>query len=119
MSTHIDLGKKGESVAQTYLLEKGYELLCVNYRFQHLEIDLIFQDKETLVFVEVKARNTTEYGQPYEAVTRQKQKLLIRAANHYIFANDIHLDARFDVVSIVFSSDGNYELEHIVDAFVP
>lgn len=119
MSTHIDFGKKGESVAQSYLLEKGYELLCANYRFQHLEIDLIFQDKETLVFVEVKARNTTEYGQPYEAVTRSKQKLLVRAANHYILANDVNLDARFDVISIVFNADGNYELEHIVDAFVP
>lgn len=117
MENHIDLGKKGEIIAQNYLLEKGLELRAANYRFQHLEIDLIFEQDQTLIVVEVKSRNTTEHGQPYEAVTRQKQKQLIKATNQYILQENLDLEVRFDIVSIVFNSDNTYQLEHIEDAF--
>lgn len=116
---HIDFGKKGEQIAKEFLIEKGYEFLSANYRFQHLEIDLIFQDKDTLVIVEVKTRNTSEYGAPYEAVTRRKQGQLIKAANYYVLQEDIHHDTRFDIISILFSPDNSYEIEHIIDAFTP
>jgi putative endonuclease len=119
VGNHIDLGKKGEAVAQAYLSEKGYELRVANYRFQHLEIDLIFEYAQSLIIVEVKARNTTEYGEPYEAVTRQKQKQLIKAANQYIEEEDLYLEVRFDIVSILFQPDGSHQLTHIEDAFTP
>jgi len=118
-ASNIDIGKKGEQLAKEFLLQKGYEFLEANYRFSHLEIDLIFKDKNQLVIVEVKTRNTTQLGEPYEAVTKAKQSQLIRAANFYIEQNEIDLDCRFDVVSIVLFSDGNYRLQHIIDAFVP
>lgn len=119
MFNHIELGKKGEAIAREFLQRNGYEFKAINYRFQHLEIDLIFETADTLVFVEVKARNTTAYGEPYEAVTVRKQKQLIKAANRYIIQEDNHKDVRFDVISIVFKPDGTYNLEHIIDAFTP
>ncbi len=119
MFNHIELGKKGEAIAREFLEKKAYKFLAANYRFQHLEIDLIFETIDTLIFVEVKTRNTTEYGEPYEAVTRRKQLQLIKAANQYIVQEDNDKDVRFDIVSIIFNPDGTYELEHIIDAFTP
>ena len=119
MSGNIDTGKKGEAIAREYLTGIGYEFLADGYRFQHLEIDLIFEYENTLVIVEVKTRNTTVFGAPYEAVTRQKQKQLIRAANQYILQHDLDKKVRFDIISIVLKNEGSHELEHITDAFVP
>lgn len=117
MSNHIQVGKKGEELAKEYLLEKGYELLTTNYRFQHLEIDLLFLFENTLIVVEVKSRQTAELGEPYEAVTRQKQRQIIKATNHYIIEENMDKEVRFDIVSIHFYPDNSFRLEHIEDAF--
>ena len=83
-----------------------------------LEIVGIAKDGKDLVIVEVKTRQTDEYGDPDIAVTRQKQRLLISAANAYIFKNSIDLDTRFDIISIIMK-DGKPVIEHIKDAFLP
>lgn len=119
MATNVEIGQKGEEIAKKYLLHLGYEFLIANYRFQHLEIDLIFMENDTLVVVEVKTRNTTALGEPYEAVTFRKQQQIIRAANQYILQENIDREVRFDVVSIVLYSNGTHHLEHIIDAFTP
>lgn len=118
MATHNDLGKLGEAMALEHLLEKKYKLLEKNYRFKHLEIDLVMQDNEWLVFVEVKTRQTAEIGEPYLAVTRRKQQQIIKAANQYIIEKDLMNEARFDVVSIVHNSYRT-KIEHIDNAFTP
>ena len=66
-------GREGERIAVDYLTEKGYRILRRNYRFGRGEIDIIAQDGTELVFVEVKTRRTSAFGEPEEAVTPKKQ----------------------------------------------
>ena len=118
MAKHNELGKHGEELAFQYLTEKGYEILERNWRNIHKEIDIIAKDKEELVIVEVKTRQSDDHGEPDLAVTRQKQTRLIYAANAYIFKYNLDINTRFDIISIVFK-DGNPVIEHIEDAFLP
>jgi putative endonuclease len=118
MADHNELGKFGEDLALKELLKKGYFLKDRNYRFGKGEIDLIMLDGEKIVFIEVKTRQTAEIGEPYLAVTKKKQRQLIRIAHHYIVSKNIDRDARFDIVSIVHNSFRT-TIEHIDDAFYP
>lgn len=108
-------GAYGESLALARLLQKGYKLLGRNLRFGHCELDLVMQDGSTIVFVEVKARSGTAYGTPAEAVTKQKQRRLIQAAQSFLLQNQCaDAFARFDVVEIYLQ---NGEIHHIENAF--
>ena len=118
MAEHNDFGKLGEELAVNYLIEKGYEILERNWRNIHKEIDIIARDGKDLVVVEVKTRQTDEYGNPDVAVTKQKQWRLISAANAYVFQNRLDINTRFDIISIIFK-DGEPVIEHIEDAFLP
>ena len=118
MAKHNELGKIGEELAAQFLVDKGYEILERNWRNIHKEIDIIAKEGEDLVIVEVKARQTDEYGEPDIAVTKRKQRMLIAAANAYILRNNLDMSTRFDIVSIVFK-DGEPVIEHIEDAFLP
>lgn len=108
-------GAEGERAALKYLQEKGYLLLEKNFRAQRCEIDLIMQDDETTVFIEVKARSGIRFGLGREAVTRQKQANLIKAATAYAADHDL-LEARlrFDVVEVELPS---LLVTHIENAF--
>ena len=118
MAEHIDFGKLGEEIAVNYLVGKGYEIVERNWRNTHKEIDIIAKDGKDLVIVEVKTRQTDEYGNPDIAVTKKKQRLLIAAANAYLFKNKLDVETRFDIISIIFK-DGEPVIEHIEDAFLP
>jgi len=64
-SKNIEFGKRGEKLAEDHLISKGYKILKKNWRFKRAEIDIIAKDKEgILVFVEVKTRSYTYYGEP-------------------------------------------------------
>ena len=118
MAEHNDFGKLGEELAVDYLTGKGYEILERNWRNIHKEIDIIAKDGKFLVIVEVKTRQTDEYGEPDVAVTRKKQRMLIAAANAYITRKGLDMETRFDIISIIFR-DGEPVIEHIEDAFLP
>ena len=118
MAEHNDFGKLGEELAVNYLIEKGYEILERNWRNIHKEIDIIAKKDNVLVIVEVKARQSDEYGEPDIAVTRQKQSRLISAANAYLFQNKLDINTRFDIISIIIRDD-IVEINHIEDAFLP
>jgi putative endonuclease len=118
MAEHNDLGKLGEEIAVKYLTDKGYEILERNWHNVHKEVDIIAKDGRFLVIVEVKTRQTNAYGEPDIAVTRQKQRMLIAAANAYLFRNKLDLETRFDIISIVFNN-GDPVIDHIEDAFLP
>ena len=118
MAEHNDFGKLGEELAVNYLTDKGYEILERNWRNIHKEIDIIARDGKFLVIVEVKTRQTDEYGEPDVAVTRKKQRMLIAAANAYITRKGLDIETRFDIISIIFR-DGEPVIEHIEDAFLP
>lgn len=116
--TTKELGDIGEAFALQFLRKKGLDVLETNYRFGRNEVDIICKDGNEIVFVEVKTRQTAEIGPPWKAVTRSKQNQIIKCANHYLISNDINLESRFDIVSIVHNSYGT-KIEHIDDAFYP
>ncbi len=118
MAEHNDLGKKGEALAASYIQQKGYKIITRNYRFKHLEIDLIAKDNDVLVIIEVKTRASRFLAGPEKTVTQGKQKLLIKAANQYIIENEVDLDCRFDIISIVLN-DKEMDISHLSDAFYP
>ncbi|SFT84294.1 putative endonuclease [Lishizhenia tianjinensis] len=110
------LGKLGENLAVQYLLDKGYTIVDRNYRYGRNEVDIIVSDQNHIVFVEVKTRNNNNIGEPYQAVTRKKQKQIIKVAHNYLVENNIETEARLDVISIVLNSKVK-KIEHIEDAF--
>ena len=118
MSEANELGKQGEEIATTYLTKKGYTILDTNWRAGRNEIDIIARDKDFVVIVEVKSRSSSTFTEPEEAVTRDKQVALIRAANAYVFRKNINLEVRFDIISIIHNKNET-RVNHLIDAFYP
>ncbi len=116
MAQHNLLGNKGEMLAARYLLDKGYAVHEYNWRSGHKEIDIIAQYRDTLVFVEVKSRRNEDYGMAVDAVTEAKMERLISAAEVYILENNIELQYRFDIITVVGDGD-HHDIVHIEDAF--
>ena len=112
------LGKRGETIAKDYLLEKSYSIVEKNWRYLKAEIDLIAQKDDVIVFVEVKTRSSANYGDPESFVSDKQQKMIINAAHQYIMKNDIESEARFDIISIVISNKKE-DIKHIEGAFYP
>ena len=116
MAEHLETGKLGEDKAVAYLEEKGYEILARNHRHRHAEIDIIAKKNKILTFVEVKTRTNISYGMPEEFVDATKRRLIMKAAEQYIFDQDWQGDIRFDVVSVVITQN-TIKIQHIEDAF--
>lgn len=119
MDNHIKRGQQGEAAASRFLAERGYRIVAQNWRYQHLEVDIVAYDGTTLVFVEVKLRSSTAFGMPYEAVSTAKQEKLHRAAEFYIETAQHEGEIRFDVVSILQFGQSPPQCRLIKDAFWP
>jgi putative endonuclease len=114
------LGLRGERIAERYLRRLGLRRIARNYRCPAGEIDLVFSDGPTLVFVEVKTRSSDVHTDPETAVHGHKRRALVRAAKYFISRYRQHeRPARFDVVAIVRRSWLRAEIEHFRDAFQP
>lgn len=110
-------GNEGEQIAMRYLKGLGFDIVEMNYRFGHGEIDIVARDGDTLVFCEVKMRKTDAYGDPEYAITPKKQQQIRRVAHGYWFDHEIRdQDCRFDVVAIRMKR-GKPEINHIRNAF--
>lgn len=101
-------GRHGESAAAEYLKSMGYSILHMNYRVSHLEIDIIAENSERILFVEVKSRtvnenNQSRFGRPAAAVTKAKQSRLISAAVEYLRHNKPGKRVRIDVIEVYFA----------------
>lgn len=118
MAEHNELGKQGEEIAVAHILKQGYKVLDLNWRAGRNELDIIARDKDFLVIIEVKSRSNDKFTEPEEAVTREKQQALIRAANAYIFRKNINLETRFDIISIIHNKNET-RVNHLKDAFYP
>lgn len=116
MAQHNETGKQGEAEAVGYLRGKGYEILARNYRYQHAEIDLIAKKGKLMVFVEVKTRTNLSFGNPEEFVSYTKAKLVMKAAENYIFAQNWLYDVRFDIMAVTIVGN-ELRVKHIEDAF--
>lgn len=110
-------GKRSERLAAEYLKLQGYRILETNYRSSQGEIDIIAREKDTLVFVEVKARSSRHFGSAKAAVTPAKQRKISMVALEYLKRtgrSDIR--ARFDVVAIDTTA-GKTDIEVVKNAF--
>lgn len=95
-------GQAFEAKAEAFLAEQGLELVARNFRCKLGEIDLIMQDKEKLIFVEVRFRASNDFGGSAASVSRGKQRHIIKSAQYYLkikYGNRPPL-CRFDVVAL-------------------
>jgi putative endonuclease len=118
MAEHNDTGKQGEEIAAAYLAEEGYRIIDRNWRYGKGEVDIVCSKSQFIIFVEVKTRSTSYFGQPEEAVDKKKKAFLIRAADAYVNQKNIPLEVRYDIISIVIS-EHRHTIRHIEDAFYP
>ena len=110
-------GEKGESLAARFLKKNGYKIIEQNYRTQLGEIDIIAREKKTIVFVEVKSRRSTRFGNPKWAVTPKKQRKISMVALYYLkTTRQTDVKARFDVVAITSNRD-QPQIEIVKNAF--
>ena len=113
------IGNIGEDIAVKWLVKnKNYNILDRNYSTGYGEIDIIAEDGKALVFIEVKFRNGTDFGYPYEAVNKNKQRRICKAALRYVqekYNND-DINMRFDVAEII-NKDGAYYIRYTENAF--
>jgi len=115
--TSRSAGARGEDLALRYLIGRGYEVVERNYRTRRGEIDLIVRKRDTIVFVEVKLRHSTEFGDPLEAVTPRKQATIRSLAEQYLADHQPDYDTvRFDVIGIL-AERGSLRVTHVENAF--
>jgi len=111
------LGDLGEEIAARHLKALGYRIVERNYRCRLGEIDCVAVKGNTLVFLEVKSRQSARYGGPVEAVDRRKRRKMTRLARYYALQKAVHdVPQRFDVVAVWFV-DGEPRIEVYENAF--
>lgn len=111
----INLGRAGENLAVEYLSEHGYTILEQNWRWKKSELDIIAKKGRTLVIVEVKTRSYDSMGAPEEAVGRDKEKILLDAANQYAIHIGHDWAVQIDIISIIIEGESS-RLRHYEDA---
>ena len=116
--TNIRLGSLGEDAARQHLSATGMRLLARNYRTSRGEIDLVFRDRDCLVFVEVKARSEGARTRPALAVDIRKRRRISRAAETYLRRIDATRAVwRFDVVEVFLKEGKVSRIQHLKNVF--
>lgn len=107
------IGLKGEEIACNYLKKLGWKILEKNFRYsKYAEIDIIAKETNTIVFVEVKTRTTSNFGHPFEAINTKKINNIYKAALSYLKSTqERYEDYRIDIISIL--GNPNPKIEHI------
>jgi putative endonuclease len=115
---HLRRGALGETAAKRHLTGLGMKFLTANFRSDRGEIDLIFRDQNTLVFVEVKTRSAGSWTRPAAAVNARKRRLLTLTALDYLRRLDNpQVTLRFDIVEVVLQEGQVSEVRHLPAAF--
>ena len=111
-------GKFAEELACEYIVRQGFAITERNWRFgNHIEIDLISQQGDEMVFIEVKARNG-KYLNAEDAIDLKKIKRLVKGANIYLQQLEHDFTARFDIALLEGNME-DYEFTYLQDAFIP
>jgi putative endonuclease len=116
---HLRLGTRGENLACRYLRRSGYKILYRNFRGRTGgEIDIVCRERDTLVFVEVKTRTREDFGRPFDAVDRTKQKRISRGGLAWLrLLDDPDILFRFDVVEVIIAEGTQPRFELLRNAF--
>ena len=111
---HLIKGETAEQQALVYLQQQGLQLVCSNFRCKQGELDLVMRDGDALVIVEVRFRQSEQFGGALASITPQKQARIVAATQHYVIINRLsHLAIRFDVVAL----SGTGQINWIKNAF--
>jgi putative endonuclease len=117
-ASHLRAGRLGESAAKRHLKRLGLKFLAANFRSKRGEIDLVFRDGQSLVFVEVKTRSPDAWERPAAAVDREKRRRLSRAAIDYLrLLPDPQICIRFDIVEVILEGSCVREVRHLPNSF--
>ncbi|MDQ7032191.1 MAG: YraN family protein [Desulfonauticus sp.] len=113
VARHISVGRKGEILAQEYLISRGYSVLQTNFRCSFGEIDIICTKNDFIVFVEVRVRKKQGIVAPGESLTKEKFNKLYKTACYYLDRHKLwEKKCRFDFIGISFSKD-SWSIEHV------
>lgn len=111
-------GRRGEDAVIEYLVNLGYKIIRRNWRYSHLEVDIIVSHDKGIAFVEVKSRSSRAFGYPESFVNGNKQRLLKRAANAYAHIHKHDGEIRFDIAAVSLDQNGVVEsIRYFEDAF--
>ena len=102
---HLEVGKIGEGLAKNYLEKQGYKIIEQNYKTKYAEIDLIAQNKNELIFVEVRTKVGENFGSPEETINNKKKKKLLGNASTYAAIKKWEGIYKIDAICIVLKSD--------------
>ena len=116
MAQHNELGKQGELIARDFLERNGYQILETNWHYGHAEIDIIARKGDILAVIEVKTRTSDHYGKPETFVNKKKINHLKNAVNYYVKTNNLDVEIRFDIISII-KNQYVEKVEHLENAF--
>jgi putative endonuclease len=111
-------GRLGERAAKKHLQKQGLKFLTANFQSKRGEIDLVFRDRDCLVFVEVKTRSAGSWTRPAAAVNARKERRLSRAALDYLrLLKNPHVKIRFDIVEVILEDGVIQEVRHLPNTF--
>jgi putative endonuclease len=111
-------GNEAEELACAYLESKDWIILDRNYYFQKAEVDIVATDRYYIIFIEVKMRSDTYFGQPEEHITPAKELNIKKAAEAWMYERKMETAiARFDVISIIQKGNEAPQITHFKDAF--
>lgn len=115
-----EIGRIGEISARNYLEKNNHIILTINYRSYFGEIDIIARDKKSkeIVFVEVKTRSCSKFGEPIDAVNFKKMNKIYKTAQIYINKYNLEMEKiRFDVIEVFMKNMEIYRINHVKDVF--
>lgn len=118
MKEHIELGNIGESLAESYLKNKNYEIIARNFKNKIGEIDIIAKQQETIIFVEVKTSSSLKFGSPRERITYHKINKIRQVAISYLKLKGLYykVSVRFDCLEILGNAQ-DHKIEHYENIF--
>ncbi len=109
------VGNKGEEIAAEYLRKKGYKILLRNWKYKNYELDIVCMDKNTLVFVEVRTRQNTDFHRIYESITYHKKQSLNAASKLYLRNLTKPPNTfRFDYILVEKPNTQNQKINHLI-----
>lgn len=112
-----EIGIFGENRAISHLSELGFVILHRNWRYKHLEIDIIASKDNLLHIIEVKTRTSIEFGYPEQFINRKKMQFLKNAAAFFQYENPRWKYLQFDVISIFLNDQQIWELAFFEDVY--
>jgi putative endonuclease len=112
----MEKGLIAETLAVDFLIKSGHSITVCNYRAGKAEIDIIAQINNTIIFVEVRMKQSNTYGYPEQSISEHKKALIREGAEAWMYINNWHGPIRFDIIAIEGTLK-NKKITHFEDAF--